>query len=1109
VHELGDGYAWEVEPNGAALSATEIAFEGEVELNGECGEGDVDWFAFDQTVEGEMLKAEIVRSGEAELKAELFLGDPTGTGATVDRTTVQPRSLSAAGWVGLRSGRYYLKLECPKRAAYSVRLVRFKPEGPVEFEPNDRAELASELPIGSTLLGRSYGDDDLDLYSLRVTERRIVAVGFSRPDGIGSTAVELISPAGDVIASSTADPSTGEEAYLTAELSPGRYIVSVKSQGERPGSDYRLSAVALESLSHDAAKPLGIGGTITLRVRCDPGLRPTFTIPGIIWDVEMRDEGGGSFVGSYTVKEGDNLVRGLPYVTLTLPDGGRVRAFVEPEVTIDTSPPLISEVRHNAEKPLGVNAELRVWLKGEPGCRAYFELRGDGLERRVEMFDDGAHEDGAPNDGLYGGVYLVSPGDNAEAGVIGYLEDEAGNLSWKEAFSKVELDTSPPGITSWSISLVLDGKPYPIDLAPKKALGRGDRLEVRVETEPGAEVELEIEGFTSLKLRDDGVGGDEAAGDGRYFGAYTAREGDQVENAALKIKAIDAAGNSEEVFLPFAISIDAVPPQIVEVTHNGDRPLKKGDLLIVILRGEPGNRASFNIGGRRDERGELIRYPMADDGTGMDEKAGDGIYTGVYEVRAEDDLRDAPVIGFLMDENGNESVKFASKPLTLDSKPPSPIEGVTAQDKPGDEGYVVVLSWKPCREEDFDHYNIYRETHRITITKGLIPVMSDLTLPEMTTVEVPVPANNVDYYFAVTAVDRAGNESLVREGSWAGPVRALDNIKPEPVVKVSAEDRPDDQGGVIVVMWDTPSTAEDFDHYNIYVSREPISSIEGLEPIAQVTEREAYSAEVRVETNVDYFVAVTAVDRNGNESDLDPLGNSTFGPVRAIDDIPPEPVEGVYAVDTPSDDGGSVTVFWRRSGDESVIEYRIYISEAPIASKADLSDAEMTPVPAEGIGEEMSFQAAVPTGVPIYLAVTAVDLGGHESELGDESVWGPVYAVSNRISAEERTIVYAGFDPRIKVEIPPGSGEAGRTVDILVPTDPEVLDLISRANRLSSLEVSLIDPDYEEFLGETVVQVEYGGRLIKPALITLSYPEFTDDPSVEGKVRIFRLNEEA
>ncbi|RKY00135.1 hypothetical protein DRP77_11970, partial [Candidatus Poribacteria bacterium] len=41
------------------------------------------------------------------------------------------------------------------------------------------------------------------------------------------------------------------------------------------------------------------------------------------------------------------------------------------------------------------------------------------------------------------------------------------------------------------------------------------------------------------------------------------------------------------------------------------------------------------------------------------------------------------------------------------------------------------------------------------------------------------------------------------------------------------------------------------------------------------------------------------------------------------------------------------------------------------------------------------------------------------------------------------------------------------------------------------------------------VQVEYGGRLIKPALITLSYPEFTDDPSVEGKVRIFRLNEEA
>jgi len=1102
--ELKPIYAWEVEPNDEWMAANAVRIDNALELIGEGGGGDKDWFTFTETVEGEMLELKLIRSGgKSTIRLITFYGSPSEGGVQVDELSLDSDHAEAESWVGLKAGKYYMLIESPDkppRFEYSLLLIKRKPEGSMEFEPNDKPDMASGISVDDVISCRTFSNGDVDLYALQVKSHGSLAIGIERANAVGKTIAELKRLDGTMIASAKADPSNEGRASLNAEVNPGGYLLAVRTENERPG-DYTITTALVKSALHDARKPLGIGDKLNVRIEWLPEKRVTLTLPKVIRDIEMNEEEPGVYTASYTVKEGDTL-SDQPYVSL-FPDvstSEAARLFLQPQILIDTMPPGIEEISHDGHDPIPLGGTLHVKLKGEPGCKlAYFEIRKGDFLRRVEMEEK--------EKGVYEGEYTVVSGDDVRgASVVGYLEDEVGNVSSREAFTPVTFDTLPPEITDLSVLISRGGGDFvPVDVTSDRVLGESDSLKVVIRSELNAKAEFEIEGFKSgLKLRDDGAQGDEVAGDGIYAGIYVVHRGDSIENTPIKVIVTDKAGNSQELYAPVTITIDAVPPKIQEVTHNGDKPLRRGDLLVVKLKGEPGNRASFNINNRKDKKGKLVKIPMADDGTGYDETAGDGIYTGVYEVRPDDSILNGSLIGFLADENGNESFKFSPKPLTLDSTLPEPIEGLTAQDKPDDEGYVIILSWQPSKETDFDHYNVYRETKRISITRGLIPVLSNLTLPQMTTAEVPVPANNTDYYFAVTVVDKAGNESLIRDGSWVGPVQAWDNIKPDPVTKVTAEDYPDDQGKALLVKWDTPSAAEDFDHYNIYVSTTEIRTLNELKPAASEPNREAYSVKVEVdEDNVPYYVAVTAVDRNGNESDLDALGNSTWGPVQSLDNIPPQPVTGVYAYDTPGDEGGRITVVWSPEKDLSVIEHRIYISSGQITPDEDLSKLEFITVPVPAFERQVDVQS----DTAIYVAVTAVDSGENESKLTSDSVWGPVYAVSNRVKADRETVIYAGFDPRIRIKLPIGSGEEGKLLDILIPEDPEILKRIDEANRLSALDISLINPDYEEELQSTVIQVSYTGRrLSKPAELTLSYPEFTDNAGVERRVRIFRLN---
>lgn len=92
-----------------------------------------------------------------------------------------------------------------------------------------------------------------------------------------------------------------------------------------------------------------------------------------------------------------------------------------------------------------------------------------------------------------------------------------------------------------------------------------------------------------------------------------------------------------------------------------------------------------------------------------------------------------------------------------------------------------------------------------------------------------------------------------------------DTTPPPAITGLTAIDAYD---GKIVLRWGQ-STAEDFDHYNVYVSKSEIASVAGMMPVHQLRDiaANAYQA-TGLETGTKYYFGVTAVDKSGNENKL-------------------------------------------------------------------------------------------------------------------------------------------------------------------------------------------------------------------------------------------------
>jgi hypothetical protein len=260
---------------------------------------------------------------------------------------------------------------------------------------------------------------------------------------------------------------------------------------------------------------------------------------------------------------------------------------------------------------------------------------------------------------------------------------------------------------------------------------------------------------------------------------------------------------------------------------------------------------------------------------------------------------------------------------------------------------------------------------------------------------------------------------------------------------------------------------------------------------------------------------------------LDSQGGSVAGPVKSLDDTPPQPIIVIDAVDTPGDDGGFIDILWQASADEEIQRYNFYLSAQLIDSKVmetlePVATADAADIKYSG---DSVLLYEIPTSadlVSFYVAVTAVDFGGNNSGLDGRgrSVVGPVQSVSNTVKLGADTNIFAGFDPDTSVFIPAGAMGDGEIVDISCP-DESTQEMIEEADQF--LERSHIDPQIDSHFADTVRKIEAStSNILKSVRITLSYTDIAEMQSQtstgtdsvfalsqddELSFRIFKLNE--
>jgi len=216
---------------------------------------------------------------------------------------------------------------------------------------------------------------------------------------------------------------------------------------------------------------------------------------------------------------------------------------------------------------------------------------------------------------------------------------------------------------------------------------------------------------------------------------------------ALNIREIELLRSSDDLFrdmvktIPQPTLAQALrPPNITILVHDGMRRSDKyankvGDVIKVAMEGDPRMRAFFRIGDFKKD------VPL---------KEGEpGVYEGSYKVMPGDNAEDALITGTLMNDAGSLTDWVdALGPVTIDTTPPEMPGGLRALGR----DRMVDLSWSKSVDKDIARYKIYRSATPLT-------GYQEVATTEFTSFHDKNLKNEMSYYYRVSAIDLAGNES--------------------------------------------------------------------------------------------------------------------------------------------------------------------------------------------------------------------------------------------------------------------------------------------------------------------------------------------------------------
>jgi len=407
----------------------------------------------------------------------------------------------------------------------------------------------------------------------------------------------------------------------------------------------------------------------------------------------------------------------------------------------------------------------------------------------------------------------------------------------------------------------------------------------------------------------------------------------------VKVVVRDYAGNSDSEKGRIIIEggADATPEPPTGVSAS-DVPDDEGEAVAITW--DASSEADVSL--YRIYRGTAPDGPFTALGTSAtasftDQSAVDGILYH-YVVTAIDDASQ---------ESAYSAVATATS--TDDLAPATPV-GLSAVDRPADEGDALVCSWSPNAEPDLAGY-------RVTMNDSVTgeETMVDLQVAETSKVFDGLVAGR-SYSFTAIAYDDAGNAS----SSCAAVVRApVDQLAPAAPVNLIAIDVPGDEGGAVALTWS--SNAEpDLAGYTLYRAMvpegvEPEVALAGALPIAGFGPEATEYTDSSGLDSIEYVYALTASDVSANESD-----NSEAAAVEPLDNMPPSAPLYVTAEDIIDDQGGTVAVTWAPSLSGDVTGYLLQVTDplGDVVYSADQGMSNAATVDSLVNGSQYSFEIA-------------------------------------------------------------------------------------------------------------------------------------------------------
>ncbi|MCS5612193.1 MAG: hypothetical protein NZ961_17365, partial [Candidatus Poribacteria bacterium] len=136
------------------------------------------------------------------------------------------------------------------------------------------------------------------------------------------------------------------------------------------------------AVRHNAIRTLVDGNILKVELTGDKSKAASFSVAGVVKDMKLFDDGkhgdrnanDGHYAGSYQVQPNDFAINTLVEVTLADSKGNQVTKTIASPISIDTIPPWMTEVTHDAKMPLQAGDTINIRLVTESNTIVKFEI---------------------------------------------------------------------------------------------------------------------------------------------------------------------------------------------------------------------------------------------------------------------------------------------------------------------------------------------------------------------------------------------------------------------------------------------------------------------------------------------------------------------------------------------------------------------------------------------------------------------------------------------------------------------------------------------------------------------------------------------------------------